>query len=375
MRDAIGGNCRTTCIANIWPEPPNNKETISTFQFAGDLGKVRNNARINTLEPVELRIEKLEQERHILEADQELQSELGGAIRIDGLKQDEEVQTSHLVQRFLADELDEIPLPSLAHIRSILQEIKRCYLDIPNQVMREVTKLYNLTERIKNPKAPKDVGTIDGTGFSIGVAASQDRPANIRTTMKSDRQSHSNVARPDNPPPPTRDQMFEIYKLRDGKQLAADLMQGKRETRELMEKKKDVVSQINGTQAELGQFRAIIEANNLREKFQVFEDEARVLKGEVAAKVKYRELYQVLQRTQTEIDALKEKSAHIRTALLSAFEDWHGKWQRNELYTQKVVPPRAELEALQLAKDAGKMKGKPPIRPIKPKTAPRGGRK
>jgi hypothetical protein len=178
MRDAIGGNCRTTCIANIWPEPVNNKETISTFQFASDLGKVRNKARINTMEPVELRIEKLEREQRVLEADQELQRELGGAMRIDGLKQQEEAHVSLAVQQFLADDLDEVPLPTLSHIRSVLQEIKRRYLDIPNHAMRDVTKLYTLTERIKNPKAPKDVGTIDGTGFSIGVAASQDRPAN-----------------------------------------------------------------------------------------------------------------------------------------------------------------------------------------------------
>jgi hypothetical protein len=169
--------------------------------------------------------------------------------------------------------------------------------------------------------------------------------------------------------------MFEIFKLRDGKLPAAELMQVKHETRELMEKKKVVVSQINATQTELGNLRALIEENNLRERVQVFEGEARVLKGEVAAKVKYKELYQVLQRTQTDIDSLKEKSAHTRIALLAAFEEWYGKWQRNKLYTQKVGPPKTEMDALQAAKDSGKMKGKPPSRPIKPKPAARGGRK
>jgi kinesin family protein 6/9 len=51
MRDAIGGNCRTVCQANVWPEPRNNGETISTFQFARELGKVRNEANMNTMEP------------------------------------------------------------------------------------------------------------------------------------------------------------------------------------------------------------------------------------------------------------------------------------------------------------------------------------
>jgi hypothetical protein len=329
---------------------------------------------VNTVEPIELRIIKLERERVFLQAEQELQKELGGAIKIDGLKHDEEAEIVNLVSCFLGEELEQVPLTSVAHIKAIFMEIKKRYLDIPNQVMREVTQRYTLSERAKNTRATKDVGTIDGTGFSIGVAASQDRPANIRNAMKADRQVHTVTIPPDNPPP-TRDQLFEIYKLRDGKALASELILGKHETRELIEMKKALVAQINHTQRELGELRAIIDTNNLVERNQVFEDEGRVLTGEIATKTKYRELYQTLQHTQNEIDTLKEKSAQMRIALLSAFEEWYGKWQRNELYTRRVVTPRAELENLQTNKDMGKTKGKVPIRPIKPKPVQRGGRK
>jgi kinesin family protein 6/9 len=375
LRDAIGGNCRAACIANIWPEKPNNRETISTFQFANDLGKVRNEARVNTLEPPELRIEKLEAELRILEAESELQSELGGSIKIDGLTREEEKQVAEQVGLFLADEIDVIPLPSVCHIKAIFAEIKRRYADIPNQVLKEVGQSFTLTERSKNPKAPKDVGTIDGTGFSIGVAASQDRPANIRTAMKADRVAVGAGGRPDNPPPPTKDQLFEIFKIRDGKVLAIELQQGKKDTKELMELKQRTVAEINETQEQLTALTQAINDQKLREKNQMFEEEAQLLTNEQTAKAKYRTLYQSLQKTQSEIDALKEKCAQVRMSLLASFDEWHGKWLNDELYTEKVVPPKTEAELAQNAKDTGKgpARGKKePPRPVRGKAAGRG---
>lgn len=34
LRDALGGNCHTTLIANIWGEASQIEETISTLRFA-----------------------------------------------------------------------------------------------------------------------------------------------------------------------------------------------------------------------------------------------------------------------------------------------------------------------------------------------------
>lgn len=375
LRDAIGGNCRTAAIATIWPEKQNNRETISTFQFAFDLGKVRNDAKVNTMEPPELRIEKLEAEMQTLEAENELQAELGGAVKIDGLKQEDEQQVADLVALFLSDEIDTIPLPSVAHIKAIFAEIKRRYTDIPNQVMREVSQNFNLTERVKNAKAPKDVGTIDGSGFSIGVAASQDRPCNIRTNMKANRIGQSAAGRADNPPPPTEEQMFEIYKLRDGKAAAQELVQAKKETKDLKETKKGLIRDLNTVRAEIKKLEDEINSRGLKFKEQIDEEEADLIKSVMAAKRKNKEKYAALQKIQAEIDAMKEKTAGIRSNLLEVFSDWYKKWQNNELYTEKVFPPHDGADLNTSGKDpTGKGKKKEPARNMKGK-APIRGRK
>jgi hypothetical protein len=74
---------------------------------------------------------------------------------------------------FLADEIDMIQLPSVCHIKAIFAEIKRRYTDILNQVLKKVGQSFTLTWNSKNAKAPKDIGTIDGTGFNISLSPSE----------------------------------------------------------------------------------------------------------------------------------------------------------------------------------------------------------
>ena len=358
LKDAIGGNCRTSVIANVWPEKQNNKETLSTFKFASELGKVMNDAHVNTMEPLELQIERLQEEKAMLEAEAELQDELAGNVKVDGLKEDDEKQVADLVSLFLSDEIDTIPLQSAAHIKAIFAEIKRRYIDIPNEIMREVGQNFTLTERVKNVKAPKDVGTVDGAGFSIGVAPSQDRPCNIRTVTKLGTSSQQQGGRAENPAVPTKEQMFEIFKLRDGKAQATDLIEAKRETKSCVEAKKQAVEHINSIHDELQNVGAEIDRRGIRGKSRLFEEDAFYIQKEIDLKKQYRESYADIQQKQANIDALKEKCATLRTTLLNAFEEWYNKWLTNELYTEPVVPPNKDAEALANGKESAASKSK-----------------
>lgn len=368
LRDAIGGNCRTSIIANVWPEKQNNRETISTFQFANELSKVHNDAKVNTMEPLELRIERLQEELEILEAEQELQSELAGNIKVDGLKQEDEQHVADQVALYLNDEIDNLPLQSVAHIKAIFAEIKKRYIDIPNAIMREVGKNFTLTERVKNVKAPKDVGTIDGAGFSIGVAPSQDRPCNIRTVAKMDRGGNQSGGRADNPAVPTKEQLFEIYKLRDGKQQATELIEAKHTTKSLVQQKKETVEKVNALQEQIVSLGKEIDQKGIRQAKRLFEADAALLEEELKQKQAYKDGYAAIQKIQAEIDGLKEKCGSIRTAILSSFEEWYNKWLNNELYTEPIVPPNKEADAGQNGKESAASKakkGKEPVKPVK----------
>jgi kinesin family protein 6/9 len=70
LKNSIGGNCQTVMIANIYPEPDQNEETISTLKFASRMMKVSNEAVINVQQDPELLLKRME--REIKELKQEL---------------------------------------------------------------------------------------------------------------------------------------------------------------------------------------------------------------------------------------------------------------------------------------------------------------
>jgi len=70
LKSAIGGNCQTVMIANIWPEEINLEETISTLKFASRMMKVQNEAVVNELQDPSLLLKKYQ--REVRELKQEL---------------------------------------------------------------------------------------------------------------------------------------------------------------------------------------------------------------------------------------------------------------------------------------------------------------
>jgi len=62
LKNAIGGNCRTLMVANIWPEPDHLEETISTLKFSTRMMKVSNEPVLNVLLDPILLVKKYEKE-------------------------------------------------------------------------------------------------------------------------------------------------------------------------------------------------------------------------------------------------------------------------------------------------------------------------
>jgi kinesin family protein 6/9 len=58
LRDSLGGNCKTTMIANIWGETAQLEETVSTLKFATRMKKVQNRATVNVQQDPSLLVKK-----------------------------------------------------------------------------------------------------------------------------------------------------------------------------------------------------------------------------------------------------------------------------------------------------------------------------
>ncbi|MEW5314042.1 MAG: hypothetical protein WDW38_005568 [Sanguina aurantia] len=70
LRDALGGNCKTVMLANIWPEATHTEETLSTLRFAARVRTLVTDVSLNESSDPALLIKKYE--RQIKELKQEL---------------------------------------------------------------------------------------------------------------------------------------------------------------------------------------------------------------------------------------------------------------------------------------------------------------
>lgn len=76
LRDSLGGNCKTTMVANVWAAPEHLDETISTCKFAARIMRIQNAVSVNLREDPEAQLRRYE--REIRELRLELAARDGG---------------------------------------------------------------------------------------------------------------------------------------------------------------------------------------------------------------------------------------------------------------------------------------------------------
>ncbi|CAL6059170.1 Kinesin-like_protein [Hexamita inflata] len=103
LKDSLGGNCKTAMLATVAVEQKNIPESISTCQFAMQVGSISNLATINEEIDPKLLIQKLKQENKLLKEELKLLKEGEGANCQKDLSPEEEEDVKQKVREFLAD--------------------------------------------------------------------------------------------------------------------------------------------------------------------------------------------------------------------------------------------------------------------------------
>ena len=127
LKDSLGGNSKTTMIANIWPEDRHVEETLSTLRFAARMMKVQTDAAVNiTVDPA-TQIKQLQRTITELKAELQMQNQLMGKSHISyegTVTEDERFEMEKLVRGFCAGSVPEIPVRSLREVREYFRVFK-----------------------------------------------------------------------------------------------------------------------------------------------------------------------------------------------------------------------------------------------------------
>ena len=127
LKDSLGGNCKTTMIANIWPEDRNIEESLGTLRFASRMMKVQTEATVNVVLDPATQIKQLQRTIGELKSELQMQNQLMGKSHIsyDGdVADDERYDMEKTVKAYLSGQSPEIPVRSLREVREYFRIFK-----------------------------------------------------------------------------------------------------------------------------------------------------------------------------------------------------------------------------------------------------------
>ncbi|KAG4107703.1 kinesin-domain-containing protein [Neocallimastix lanati (nom. inval.)] len=207
LRDALGGNCNTLMIANIWGVKEHIEETISTLRFGTRMMCVSNTPVVNVqYDPMAL-IKKYEREIKELKHELSMHDVLNSKINIqyEPYNDNQKYELRKQIKSYIENETEEIPIINVRQIKETFNQFRKLYINLETE-FEENSKLLKHNANLNNQQnngnndnnkqehennssksnADKDdgVGDIEGGGFGIGIAPSGKTSKNSKEKSK-----------------------------------------------------------------------------------------------------------------------------------------------------------------------------------------------
>eukprot|EP00879_Flechtneria_rotunda_P027678 GHRR01029659.1.p1 GENE.GHRR01029659.1~~GHRR01029659.1.p1 ORF type:complete len:728 (+),score=322.72 GHRR01029659.1:391-2574(+) len=380
LRDALGGNCKTVMIANLWPEAMHVDECVSTLRFASRARCLETEAVVNESDDPGLALHKAERQIRELKQELAMRDMLSGRGRVvyEDLSAGEQLELQHLVTRYLSGtaELDELPVDSLKHIRETYKAFRVVAGAWATAAatghagpQQNAASLSGGQGSMLDSDAGGvgDVDTSQGAGFCIGTAPQQARPAAsagapghsggstgsfASTPRAPGHQQHGQQQQKQQPFGQPADQQvlgfsaggvsggvdrnawFSKYKhsIPQGRRQSDILKQQQQQVAELKQQIKGVGAQVNSSKAQIDTLNAQLEAKKASASAAachstggstVLDDEEYQLMQQLkAAKVKYRVAFDSLKLLRSGLEPVIDSLAAAKEALITGFDEW-----------------------------------------------------
>eukprot|EP00927_Polykrikos_kofoidii_P015563 TRINITY_DN16932_c0_g1_i1.p1 TRINITY_DN16932_c0_g1~~TRINITY_DN16932_c0_g1_i1.p1 ORF type:complete len:733 (+),score=171.67 TRINITY_DN16932_c0_g1_i1:135-2333(+) len=159
LKDSLGGNHKTTMIANIWPESDKVEETASTLRFATRMKNVANDATVNVQLDPDLLIRKYEQQIKELKQELAMQDTLAGrkTVQYDEYSPKEAEDLEGKVMQYLSGDLE--------------------FDDMEVTSRRMFKEGFKIFRNLWNGRPVQPVGQAASAGFGVGAGDDNEDPA------------------------------------------------------------------------------------------------------------------------------------------------------------------------------------------------------
>jgi kinesin family protein 6/9 len=362
LRDSLGGNCKTRMVANIWAEPEQLDETISTLKFSTRMMKLANDATVNIKLDPQLLLKKYEREIKELKQELAMHDTLANRtnIQYESFTPEQQTEMRGVVNKYIRDEIQEIEVVSVRQIRALFGQFKNIVIEMEQQLANGGGRVggYNNGARDNSVSAGSDgnaptegqdgeyVGSIDQSagGFHVGQAADNARPVgseamDIGSPTKGDTQVFEPVAKEApvrrHAVAPDETVAFEEYKVNEGSELQATYTEHKTEMDAKKKQFRTISGVVNKIKKDIDKLRSACKqkekarineaqrSNNQDDVDVIDEEEFALIKQLKDTKKVYKERMEERKALSEELVYLKGQSERAKMALCNKFLEWY----------------------------------------------------
>jgi len=374
LKDSIGGNCNTVMIANIWGESSQLEETISTLRFGTRMMCVANEPIQNVQYDPVLLVKELESEVKSLKLELAMHDTLANRSEIsyEPYTEAQQFELQQTIRRYISGVLPELEIDNLRQVKEMFKQFKIIIINQEKDIEAKLIQKYNIDE-IEGSKSSRrgsvsegGVGETDGGGFGLGVAptqAKQDKAAVIETRKIKSRKNKDRLGSgakrsqpqspvPDNeaadlPPPitpalssipplhppsspPSKADAFEEFKRERGSEINRIFVENKKCLNDKKKTAREVALIVNQTKKQMDQIKNDLDqrrAEKIAEEGSAAdnvydEDEFNLLTSLKELKKTYKDNYNELKATESDISYCQKLVEQARLRLVSEFDMW-----------------------------------------------------
>ena len=391
LRDALGGNCKTTMIACTWPDEAHAEETISTCRFASRVMTLSTRAVVN--ESKDPRVLAAKYERRCEELMRELAARdtfAGKApVNYGPMGEVERRELEDVVRLFLETEnanADDVPAESLRQVREAFRLFKKAYVEAVAETDRRVAEAREeaTAEAAKAGVGAENLaaeGEAEGEGQAAEApaegeeaAAAGDDDAAVGDEDADASGFAAGVAPADAVPPPEspqrakndvamtraaetarkvaasrveaeqRELAFAEYKKSVSPERAAEAAAASARLKQAKASLKEAVETVNTLKAEIDALGVAVDEAKVQAAAERGADEpAEVVDAETYAsmvalkktKARYRATFEEVKGLKASLPGLTTAAAETRAALVQAFQEWYEKGGGLDLLVQR----------------------------------------
>mmetsp|Transcript_592 Transcript_592/g.1371 ORF Transcript_592/g.1371 Transcript_592/m.1371 type:complete len:726 (-) Transcript_592:79-2256(-) len=354
LKDSLGGNCKTTMIANIWPEANKIEETASTLRFATRMMRVSNEATVNVHLDPQLLIRKYERQIKDLRQELAMHDTLAGRSRVqyEEYSPDEQRELKEKVTMYLEGELQEVEVTSLRMVyeafgifRSLHQEMQMKLQQAPTS-QAAVGQGGDGTQQggvaAAEPGEPKEgqVGEDEqGRGISVGVAPADSRPAredrgfgDVGDNLEGDAPDGVRTLAPMRETErPNRQEAFASWKATLGHEYEVAFEKNRAELKEKRAEMKEAMLAANNRKRDIDDAKERLERKQqdqdqedaARDEELIDEEEYALIRRMKESKQHYREAFEKHRLLKMDVMQIENLMQRCKGKLVQSFEEWY----------------------------------------------------